>query len=148
MIIKVWWIWMAFAAIFIITEIFTAGFFLLWFGIGAAIAGILAIFDLNLSWQWGTFLVVSGGLFVISRRFAEGVTRKQPAGIGADRFIGKRGIVLEEIDNIRDTGRVRVEKEDWWAVSETGEVIPAEKKIEVIRLTGTRLVVRALKEEG
>ena len=84
MTLGTWLIWMAVAAVFIIGEIFTLGFFLLWFGIGAAVAGILAIFGLGGSWQWGAFAVVSGVLFVLSRRFAERFSKKQPPGIGAD----------------------------------------------------------------
>ena len=146
MAVNIWWIWMVIAALFIIGEIFTAGFFLLWFGIGAAIAGILALLGFGAGWQWGTFIVVSGVLFGVSRRFAERFTKKQPPGIGADRFIGKKGVVLEEVDNIKNTGRVRVEKEEWRADSDTGEVIPVGKMVEVTRLDGTHLVVETLKE--
>ncbi len=148
MIIKIWWIWMIISAFFVLGEIFTAGFFLLWFGIGAAVAGLLAIFGLSFGWQLGAFVVVSGVLFVVSRRFAERFSKKQPAGIGADRFIGLRGIVLEDIDNDKNTGRVRLKKEEWRADSETGEVIPAGKKVEVTRMDGTHIVVKTLKEEN
>ena len=53
---QIWWIWMAIAALFIIGEIFTQGFFLLWFGIGAAVAGVLAILGLGVGWQLGAFV--------------------------------------------------------------------------------------------
>ncbi len=148
MIIKIWWIWMIIAAFFVLGEIFTAGFFLLWFGIGAAVAGLLAMFGLSFGWQLGAFVVVSGVLFVVSRRFAERFSKKQPAGIGADRFIGLKGIVLEEIDNDKNTGRVRLKKEEWRADSETGEVIPAGKKVKVSKMDGTHIVVKTLKEEN
>jgi membrane protein implicated in regulation of membrane protease activity len=148
MIIKIWWIWMIIAAFFVLGEIFTAGFFLLWFGIGAAAAGLLAIFGLSFGWQLGAFVVVSGVLFIVSRRFAERFSKKQPDGIGADRFIGLRGIVLEEIDNDKNTGRVRLKKEEWRADSETGDVIPAGKKVEVTRIDGTHIVVKTFKEEN
>ena len=144
---KVWLVWMVIAAIFIIGEIFTAGFFLLWFGIGAAAAGILAIFNLGAGWQWATFVVVSGVLFAISRRFAERITKKQPPGIGADRFIGMKGVVLEEVNNTKNTGRVRIEKDEWRADSDSGEVIPVDTRIEVVRLVGTHLIIKTLKEE-
>jgi len=137
---------MVVAAVFVIGEIFTLGFFLLWFGIGAAVAGILAIFGLGGSWQWGAFAVVSGVLFVVSRRFAERFSKKQPPGIGADRFIDKKGVVLEEVDNIKNTGRIRMGKEEWRAESDTGEVIPVGKMVEVARLVGTHVVVKTLKE--
>ncbi len=144
---EIWWIWIAMAALFIIGEIFTQGFFLLWFGIGAAVAGILAILGLGVGWQLGAFVVVSGALFVASRRLAEKISKKQPPGIGADRFVGLDGIVLEEIDNVKNTGRVRVQKDEWRADSETGEIIPEGELIVVTRLDGTHMVVKIKKEE-
>lgn len=145
--IEIWWIWMIIAGIFVVGEIFTMGFFLLWFGVGAAIAGILAILGLGIGWQLGAFVIISGVLFVVSRRFAERFSKKQPPGIGADRFIGKECVVLEEIDNMKNTGRIRLKKEEWRADSETGEVIPVGTRVEVTRLDGTHLVVKILKEE-
>lgn len=144
MVIKIWWIWMAIAALFVVGEIFTAGFFLLWFGIGAAAAGILALAGLGIGWQLGAFVIISGALFVVSRRFAEKFSKQQPPGIGADRFIGKQGIVLEEIDNANDTGRIRMHKEEWRGESETGENIQVGARVEVVRLVGTHLVVKII----
>lgn len=141
-----WWIWMAFAAVFIISEIFTAGFFLLWFGIGAVVAGILAVLGISAGWQWGAFIGISAILFTISRRFAERFTIKQPSGVGADRFLGEKGIVLEEIDAIRNTGIVRLRNENWRSDSYTNEIIPAGKRVEVVKVVGTHLVVKTLSE--
>ncbi|GAH44834.1 unnamed protein product, partial [marine sediment metagenome] len=115
-------------------------------GIGAAVAGILAMFGLGGSWQWGAFAVVSGVLFVLSRKFAERFSKKQPPGIGADRFIDKKGVVLEEIDNIKNSGRIRMGKEEWRAESDTGQVILVGKMVEVTKLVGTHVVVKILKE--
>jgi membrane protein implicated in regulation of membrane protease activity len=145
---SIWWIWMILAAICIVGEIFTAGFFLLWFGIGALVAGLLAILGLGAGWQWAAFVVVSGVLFAVSRRFAERFTKKQPPGIGADRFIGKRGLVLEEIDNAKNTGRVRIDKEEWRADSDTDGVIAVGGRVEVTRLDGTHMVVKPVEEES
>ena len=136
MIIKIWWIWMAIAAAFVVGEIFTAGFFLLWFGIGAAVAGVLALLGLGFGWQLGAFVVVSGVLFAASRRFAERFSRKQPPGIGADRFIGLQGQVLEEVDNVKNMGRVRLQKEEWRGESETGEILPVDTRVEVMHSEG------------
>ena len=144
---QVWWIWAVLAALFIVGEIFTAGFFLLWFGIGAAVAGLFAFLDFGAGWQWASFVLVSGVLFAVSRKFAERVAGTQPPGIGANRFIGKKGVVLEEIDNIKNTGRVRVEKDEWRAESETEENIPAGKVVEVVKMDGTHLVVKVVTEK-
>jgi len=137
---------MAIAAVFILGEIFTEGFFLLWFGIGAAVAGLLAILDLHPAWQWGSFVVVSTALFAATRRIAEKFTKKQPAGVGADRLVGKVGVVLEEVDNMKNTGRVRIDKDEWRADSQTDDTIPADTRVKVVGLDGTHLVVQVLKE--
>ena len=144
--IKIWWIWMAIAAFFVIAEIFTMGFALLWFGIGAAVAGILALMGCGLGWQLASFIVISGVLFAVSRSFAEKFTKKQPPGVGADRFVQEKGVVTEEIDNIKNTGRVRIGKDDWRADSDTDETIAAGEIVEVTRVDGTHLVVKHSKE--
>jgi membrane protein implicated in regulation of membrane protease activity len=146
MAVEMWQMWMAVAALFVIGEIFTAGFFLFWFGVGAAVAGILALLGFSTAWQWGSFAVISGVLFAISRKFAEKFTKAQPPGIGADRFIGKTGVVLEEVDNIKNTGRVRIGKDEWRADSDSLEVIAVGKSVRVTKLEGTHLVVTVLKE--
>jgi membrane protein implicated in regulation of membrane protease activity len=141
-----WWVWMVVAAIFVVGEIFTAGFFLLVFGIGAAVAGVLALFDLGAAWQWIAFIVVSFVSFLASRRFAERVSNEQPAGIGADRFIGQQCVVLEAVDNAANTGRVRMAKEEWRADSADETVIAVDTRVVVTGIKGTHLVVKPLRE--
>ena len=144
---ELWWVWMIVAAAFTVGEIFTAGFFLLWFGIGAAAAGVLALLGFGAGWQLLAFVALSLILFAASRRFAEKWTETQPSGFGVDRLIGKRGVVLEEIDNVKGTGHIKVEREQWRADSETGEVVPEGTVVEVVRIDGTHLVVRIPKED-
>ena len=141
-----WWIWMILAALFVIGEIFTAGFFLLWFGIGAAVAGLLAIFGFGMITQLAVFIVLSIILFAVSRKFADRVSAEQPPGIGANRFIGMEGVVLQPIDNMKSTGRVRMSREEWRAESESGERIEEGQKVSVIRINGTHLVVKTVPE--
>jgi membrane protein implicated in regulation of membrane protease activity len=143
---KIYIVWFIFAAIFIIGEIFTAGFFLACFGVGAIVSGVLAMMGMNAVWQWASFIVVSGILFAVSRRFAEKFSKKQPPGIGADRFIGKEGIVLEEIDNAENTGSVRIDKEIWRADSDSEKIIKKGSRIVVVRLDGTHVVVKTKEE--
>jgi len=142
----VWWIWMILAVILVIGEIFTVGFFLLWFGIGAFVAGVLALIGLGPAWQWGAFIVVSGVLFAITRRFAELFTRTQPTGIGADRILGREGFVIERIDSAKNTGLVRLATEEWKARSADESVIHAGKKVRVVRQEGTHIVVETVKK--
>ena len=144
----VWWVWFVVAAVFAIAEIFTAGFFILWFGVGAAVAGVLAAIGLSSAWQWIAFIIVSSLLVMLSRRFAERFSRPQPDGIGANRLIGKQAVVLEAIDNLRNAGRIRLDKEEWRAESETGDPIASETVVTVSRVDGTRAIVRPYRQEG
>ncbi|MBN1999640.1 NfeD family protein [candidate division KSB1 bacterium] len=145
--IKTWIIWMIFAALMVIGEIFTAGFFLFWFGVGAFAAALAAILGMSPVWQLAIFVVVSGILVAASRKFAKKVSIEQPPGIGADRLKGKIGVVLEEINNLNNTGRVRLEKEEWRAESSSNVTIRANRKVMVVKLEGTHLVVEPIEEE-
>ena len=141
MLTNLWWLWMVMAALFVVGEIFTGGFFILWFGIGATVAGVLALLGLNALWQWGAFVVVSASLIPLSRKFAQAVTDEQPEGIGADRNIGKQAVVIEEIDNDSGSGQVRIDGEQWRAKSVTGEKIAEDAKVTVTAQEGTHLLV-------
>jgi membrane protein implicated in regulation of membrane protease activity len=143
---SLWLVWFILAAFFIVAEIFTAGFFLFWFGIGAAVGGLLALFGLGLAWQLIGFIAVSLILFLGSRRFADRFSKEQPPGIGADRFVGKECVVLEEIRNRDNTGRVRMGSEEWRAESDSGETIPQGTRVRVTRTSGAHLVVERLGE--
>jgi inner membrane protein len=148
MYIEMWWIWIAIAAILLIAEIFTAGFFLIWFSIGAAGAGILSMLGVGRPAQLIVFILLSCILFVFGRRFAKMVTINQPPGIGADRFIGQNGYVIEEIDNISGKGRVKAGTDEWRAMSDNGDKIDINTLIEIIRIDGTKAIVKQVKKEG
>lgn len=139
---NLWWLWMLVAAAFFVAEILTAGFFMLWFGIGAAISGLLALIGLGWLWQLVVFIVISIVLFALTRQFGNAITRKQPPGIGADRFLQGQGVVFEEIDPVRGTGRIRIGGDEWRAGSADGETIPVDTIVTVVRVEGTRLMCR------
>ena len=145
--IEMWWIWIALAAILLIAEIFTAGFFLLWFSIGAASAGILSMLGVGRPAQLIVFILASGILFVFGRRFAERVTVNQPPGIGADRFVGQKGVVVENIDNNTNKGRIMIGSDEWRAKSDNGGIISKGTIVEVMRIDGTKAIVKPLEKE-
>jgi len=62
--------------------------------------------------------------------------------VASDRVLNRPGVVLIEINPPLGTGMVRVDAEEWRAVSEDGGVIPKGAIIRVLRIDGTRLVVR------
>jgi len=144
---QIWLMWLILAGILLIGEVFSAGFFLFWFSIGAAAAGFTALFGANEIVQLIVFVVVSGVLFATGRKFANRVTKKQPPGIGADRFVGGTGVVLEEINVTSNTGKIRLNQESWRAESENGEIVPVGAAVKVLRVDGTRVIVRKMEKE-
>ena len=139
----VWfWIWLVLAAVLIVGEIFTAGFFLLWFGVGSGVAAILALLHAPLWLQWVAFVGVSAILVAVTRPFARRMTTQAPDGIGPDRLIGARGYVRERIDTTAGTGRVTVDRDEWRASPEGGGTIEEGTYVQVLRVDGTHLIVR------
>ena len=55
-------------------------------------------------------------------------------------IIGKEGIVLEDIDSINCTGKVKVKGELWSAIADTD--IEKDSKIRVVAINGVKLKVQ------
>lgn len=139
---EIWrWLWTGLAVAFAVGEIFTAGFFLLPFAVGGAIAAILAWADVAVAWQWAAFFVVSVGTLVYLQRFIRRQDIRDTKSIGSNRYLNMQAIVLEEVDPATGSGRVRVEAEEWRATS-SGEVIRPGTPVTITEVRGTRLVVR------
>lgn len=138
------WLWTGLAIVMGIGEIFTAGFFLLPFAIGAAVSAVLAWVGVGVLAQWLVFFGVSIIALTYLRRYIDRQDRGDQPRVGANRWVGSNGIVLEEIDPDAATGMVRVENEEWRATSLRGGTIPAGARIAVRDVRGARLVVERL----
>lgn len=137
---EVWrWLWTIFAIVMGIGEIFTAGFFLLPFAIGAAAAAILAWANVAILAQWLVFFGVSILSLVFLRRFISRQDEEDQPKVGANRWIGVQGVVLEDINPHSGAGMVRVATEEWRATS--GLPITKDTRIIVTDVQGARFVV-------
>src|ERR671921_2224633 len=94
-----WVLWCILAAILIVAEIFTPGFVLLWFGVGAlaaAFAGLVGITSLPL--QFLIFALVSIALTAASRTIFVNYFSQEKSGsdlkTGVDALPGKIGTVV------------------------------------------------------
>jgi membrane protein implicated in regulation of membrane protease activity/DNA-binding ferritin-like protein (Dps family) len=145
--IEVWrWLWTVFAIVMGIGEIFTAGFFLLPFAIGAGAAAILAWAGAAVLAQWLVFFGVSVFSLAYLRRFISRQDESEQPRVGANRWIGLDGIVIEEINPVSGTGMVKVESEEWRAIAP--QQVPAGQKVVVTEVRGARLVVEPLETQS
>jgi membrane protein implicated in regulation of membrane protease activity len=138
------WLWTIFAVARGIGEIFTAGFFLLPFAIGGGAAAILAWVGAPVLAQWLVFFGVSLFALAFLRRFIERQDEGEQPRVGANRWVGSEGIVLEGIDPRSGAGMVRILNEEWRATA-LGN-IPAGTRIVVTDVEGARLMVEQLED--
>ncbi|WP_419849028.1 NfeD family protein [Candidatus Poriferisocius sp.] len=137
---EVWrWLWTCSAVVFSLAEVFTAGFFLLPFAIGAAAAAVLAWVDAHILWQWLVFFLGSAVSFVYLRRFVRRLDDDKQPRVGAKRLIDAHGKIIERVDDDEMTGMVRIGGEEWRAIS--AEPIEVDTRVMVTDIDGTRLVV-------
>ena len=61
---------------------------------------------------------------------------------GAERLLGKKGVVIVTVDNAETKGLVKVEGDEWRAESDDGSIIEKGEWIVVKRIEGTRLIIR------
>lgn len=149
-----YYIWLVIAVLFIIVEIFTAGFFYACFAAGALCAmftgfvtkAVIGPSAYGLVWQIVVFCVISVALIPVSRTFARKISDNSVPQAGADALIGMGGIVTETIDPSKDVGKVKVDGQVWRAVA--SDVIDSGTAIEVTDVRGAKLTVRASGKNG
>ncbi|HJM32552.1 MAG: NfeD family protein [Acidimicrobiales bacterium] len=149
---EVWrWVWLVAAAAFIVGEITVAGtFFLLPFGLGAAVAAVFAFSGAGSATGWTIFVSVS----VLATIAVRPIVRRldatgDPISVGAERLIGQAGVVISDLSADADRmGAVRVGREEWHAESSEGIDLPVGTAIEVIDILGTRALVRPVDSES
>jgi membrane protein implicated in regulation of membrane protease activity len=142
--IHVGYIWLALGIIFLIAEIATpGGFVLACFGIGCFVTGFFAFVGFSFSVQILIFSIASLALFFSIRRLFPKLFPQSANQIktNVDALTGKIGVVSEMIDPTTGKGRVVVGGEDWKGVSVNDTVIESGKKVRVIRVEGTKVIV-------
>jgi membrane protein implicated in regulation of membrane protease activity len=121
-----WVLWFILGAILIVAEIFTTGFVLLWFGIGAlvaALAGFIGIDSLVI--QFLIFASISISLTAASRTIFINYFSREKTGqslrSGVDALPGKIGTVVSSSKGALQEGAVKVFGSTWTAYPAPGE---------------------------
>jgi membrane protein implicated in regulation of membrane protease activity len=146
--VELWrWIWVIGAAALGVGEMLTAGLFMLPFAIGAVAAAILAFANVAVPVQIAVFI----GTSILSlwglQRFAWS-GREPLHAVGAKRYVDARATVIEPIDRVAGTGRVRLDTEQWRATTALDDVIEVGTEVKVIDVTGARLVVELVEDSS
>lgn len=138
-----WAGWLIISGICFVIEIYTVGFFIFWFGVGALVALIISFFTTNLFIQAISFIISSSLLLLLTKPLTKKIVKStKTTSTNVYSIIGKEGIVLDDIDNLSSTGTVKVKGEIWSAYADNN--IEKNSKIKVISINGVKAKVEKI----
>lgn len=139
-----WQYWLIASGAFFIGEILTVGFLLFWFGIACLLAMVVSFFTSNIIIQMVVFLVSSVILILSTKPFVKKFINKKTILTNANSLIGKKAIVIKEINNLQGTGQIKIGGEIWSARNESDTTISENQEVEIIKIEGVKLIVKQL----
>ena len=144
-------LWLVLGVAFIIAEIFTLGFVLFWFGIGAIAASVAGFLGAGLGLQFLIFAVVSIALTVMSRTiFQRYLPTNEGEAIrtGVDALPGKVGTVTATSKGALNEAAVKVYGSTWTAYPIDDLALTEGEKVEVVEVRGSSIYVRRAREDA
>lgn len=137
--------WLIFFVVLIGIELATMGLTTVWFA-GGALAGLIVNFAGGTGMlQVIVFLIVSFALLIFTRPIATKYINRDRVKTNADELVGEQAVVTEEIDNLKDSGRVILNGMDWKArlPKEAGtQTIPVGTTVTVAAIEGVKVIVK------
>lgn len=140
--------WIIVAGVALLIEAITTGLTSIWFTIGGFVAAVAAWLGAGLPVQIILFLVVSIALMLLVRPLAKKKVTGEVVPTNADSLIGRKLVVIEEVNNREKTGKAKVGDIDWTLRSINGTVIPKGSIVVVKEIEGTKLQVVSEAEAG
>ena len=135
------YVWAAVIVIGVAVEAFTLDLSAIWFAVGSVAALVAASIGLPLSAQLMIFVLFSAALLILVRPFCRKFLRTKSEPTNADRIIGEPAIVVVEIDNVQETGEIKVFGQLWSARSADDSVIPKGAAVRVTAIRGVKAIV-------
>jgi membrane protein implicated in regulation of membrane protease activity len=141
-------VWLIIFALCIIVEILTLGLTTVWFAVGSLIAFFAALAGLNEWIQIIIFSVVSLLMLFFTKPVVKKYFNKDLLKTNVDSLVGLTAKVMERIDNVNATGSAVLKGQEWMARAENeNEVIEAGTFVEVVSISGVKLIVAKKQEE-
>ena len=134
-------IWLALLAVLLVIEAMTAGLTTIWFAGGALVAAVVSYFGAGVVMQWILFLAVSLILLIFTRPIAVKIMNKDVTKTNVNSLIGQKAVVIQEINNLAQTGQVRISDVEWMARTFSDEIIPEDTVVVIREIHGVKLIV-------
>lgn len=135
-----WWYWIVGGIALIIAELVVPSFFIVWFGLGALLVGLLSLLlDLSLNAQLVTWTISSIGMVVLwFRVFKQGFVKTR-SGTADGEVIGEIGLLVAAVAPF-ERGKVRFQRpvlgsEEWVCLADAA--IAAGERVKVTAIEGS-----------
>ena len=138
------YIWLSLIILFAIVEALTPAIVSIWFALGALLALVASALSAPVWLQITVFIIASALALILTRPLIKRKLNKTLMPTNADMLIGKTGVVVEKIDNIEETGSVKIQGKTWTARSEYGEEILSGSRVVISKIEGVKLIVKLL----
>ena len=141
-----WQIWLIAAGAFLILEMFTLGFLVFWLSIGSLLAMLVSFITDSIIIQTTVFVFSSGILIFATKPFVKKFTEKDNTKTNVYSLVGKKAIVIEDIDWITGSGQIKFNGEVWSAKTKEQVNISKGTEVEIESIEGVKAFVKPLKE--
>lgn len=137
-----WYIWLILAGIFVIAEIATVGFLIFWLSLGSLCAMLTSFFTDNIIIQTAVFVVTSVLFIFLTRPLAKKLAKTDNTLVtNAFSIIGKKAIVIKEINPTLGVGQIKIDGQVWTAKSTNEEFISEGTEVLILSIDGVKAVV-------
>ena len=137
-----WTIWLLLIGIFAVAEIITPGFLVIWLSAGSFCGMITSFFTDDIIIQTTVFVISSAVFIFFTRPLARKLNKKSKTIItNAFSIVGKKAIVLQDINPTLSVGQIKVDGQIWSAKCQSEEIIPKGSEVFVLAIDGVKAVV-------
>ena len=140
-----WWHWEIAGLALVLPELAVPAFFVIWFGFGAMLVGLVLLLapGLALSAQIGVWVLASVAMTVLWFRVFKRSQHKTLVGTAAGEVIGEIGLLVSAVAPF-ERGKVRFQRpvlgaEEWACVAESA--IAAGERVRVVSVEGSYVKV-------
>ncbi len=140
-----WWIWIVGGIGLILAELVVPSFFVVWFGLGALLVGLLALLvpGLSLTVQLAIWTTASLAMVMLWFKVFKPGFHKTRIGTAAGEAVGEIGLLVSAVAPF-ERGKVRFQRpvlgsEEWACMADAP--IAAGERVKVVAIEGSFLTV-------
>lgn len=139
------WIWLGLAVVLLLIELATVQLVCIWLCVGALVSALfVALFPYSpVLLQILIFIIVSAALLLSTRKIAMRMVkdRRVDQSTNVDINIGKEAVVTETINNLAETGAIKLGGMTWTARADGGDTIEKGEIVIFKSVVGNKAIV-------